>query len=380
MADMVDKAESELSQIITRTNMSLARGTGRNLTRASVTVGKGVVAAPFKAVAALFTAIRDVVNPEQGKVSLKAFSRVVNGKRDLVQLNDQVVAREFERELRRHGVTWTVEQHKDGSRTFHVEGKDAELIQHALGIAAARIDAKIASGAPELREHLEEAERTAQMEQKVPSLNNSEPDRFDGYNTLVEHGHAPYQNKPGASQNYFVTIENNHGAQHTYWGVDLERALTESGAKIGDQISAENIGSVQITLPNGIETHRNTWSVEKEQATQLVQRISSDNQNLDSEHGEHQQHDSQRSDVLNEQTQQQESGSRHDSEQVLSRSDQRPEQTARDRTRAHCATRIERDVSARKEKLEQSKTHKKTHQPGRAAVDEASKTNSTHRR
>ncbi|WP_459758732.1 hypothetical protein, partial [Mycobacterium riyadhense] len=51
---------------------------------------------------------------------------------------------------------------------------------------------------------------------------------------LVEHGAAPYEHRQGNSQSYFVTLENDKGQKHTVWGVDLERAMKESGAEIGD--------------------------------------------------------------------------------------------------------------------------------------------------
>lgn len=47
------------------------------------------------------------------------------------------------RELRRHGVTFAVERSADGTRYFHVEGRNAELVEHALRLAAARVDEQI---------------------------------------------------------------------------------------------------------------------------------------------------------------------------------------------------------------------------------------------
>lgn len=169
MADLVDKAEAELTQIMARITMATMQ---RGL-RLSATVGKGIVAAPYKAAAAVWNLSSNLINkatrPEQGKVSLKQFTQLTEGKRDMVKLDDKAVSREFERELKRHGVTWTVEQHRDGSRTFHVQGKDAELIQHALGVAAARVDEKIARGVPELQAEQQPVEQEQpQQEQSAP--------------------------------------------------------------------------------------------------------------------------------------------------------------------------------------------------------------------
>lgn len=78
---------------------------------------------------------------------------------------------------------------------------------------------------------------------------------------LVEHGAAPYENQPGNRQSYFATLENDKGEQRTIWGVDLQRAIEESGAKRGDRISLEHGGSQTVTLPDGKLAERNTWHV-----------------------------------------------------------------------------------------------------------------------
>lgn len=80
---------------------------------------------------------------------------------------------------------------------------------------------------------------------------------------LIDHGPAPYQNEPGARESYFAVLEGREGKQHTLWGVDLERAINESGAKPGDRIDAEFKGSQPVTLPDGQLAHRNTWEVTK---------------------------------------------------------------------------------------------------------------------
>jgi hypothetical protein len=55
----------------------------------------------------------------------------------------RAVSRELEKELKRHGVTWAMEKQSDGSTTFHVQGADIELVQHALGVAAERVDERL---------------------------------------------------------------------------------------------------------------------------------------------------------------------------------------------------------------------------------------------
>jgi Ti-type conjugative transfer relaxase TraA len=78
---------------------------------------------------------------------------------------------------------------------------------------------------------------------------------------LVEHGAAPYEHQQGNSQSYFVTLENDKGQRHTVWGVDLERAMKESGAEVGQKIGLEHRGSEPVRLPDGTMAERNAWKV-----------------------------------------------------------------------------------------------------------------------
>jgi hypothetical protein len=63
---------------------------------------------------------------------------------------------------------------------------------------------------------------------------------------LVDHGEADYQNDPKKEKSYFVTVETARG-QKTVWGVDLDRAMSESGVKIGENISLEKLGKEPVT-------------------------------------------------------------------------------------------------------------------------------------
>lgn len=87
-------------------------------------------------------------------------------------------------------------------------------------------------------------------------------DEFTNAGRLVEHGAAPYEHDPQKSDSYFVTLENDKGEQRTLWGVDLERAMKEATPEIGEKIGLQHLGSTPVTLPDGTETHRNTWKVQ----------------------------------------------------------------------------------------------------------------------
>ena len=87
-------------------------------------------------------------------------------------------------------------------------------------------------------------------------------DEFTNAGRLVEHGAAPYEHQPVKSDSYFVTLENDKGERRTLWGVDLERAMKEAAPEIGEKIGLQHLGSTPVTLPDGTETHRNTWKVQ----------------------------------------------------------------------------------------------------------------------
>lgn len=96
---------------------------------------------------------------------------------------------------------------------------------------------------------------------------------------LVDHGVAPYENKPDNRDSYFVTLETGEGKQSTIWGVDLERAMKKAAPEIGDRIGLEHKRSEPIVLPDGKTVQRHVWDVVdvRELAmSRLVERLSRD--------------------------------------------------------------------------------------------------------
>lgn len=92
---------------------------------------------------------------------------------------------------------------------------------------------------------------------------------------LVTHGAAPYMNKAGEKSSYFVTTVDEAGNQKTTWGIDLGRAMSESGAVQGDYVKLQNLGSRTVMVDANVrdedgkivgvepkEVQRNEWSVE----------------------------------------------------------------------------------------------------------------------
>ncbi|CAN7615107.1 Ti-type conjugative transfer relaxase TraA [Devosia sp. LjRoot3] len=96
---------------------------------------------------------------------------------------------------------------------------------------------------------------------------------------LVDHGEAPYENKPENRKSYFVMLETSEGQQNTIWGVDLERAMKKAAPEIGDRIGLEHQGSQDIQLPDGKTVPRHAWKVVdiRELAlSRLAERLSRD--------------------------------------------------------------------------------------------------------
>lgn len=96
---------------------------------------------------------------------------------------------------------------------------------------------------------------------------------------LVDHGEAPFENKPENRKSYFVTLETSDGQQNTIWGVDLARAMKEAAPEIGDRIGLEHKGSQPVTLPDGKTVERHAWKVVdiRELAlSRLAERLSRD--------------------------------------------------------------------------------------------------------
>jgi hypothetical protein len=92
---------------------------------------------------------------------------------------------------------------------------------------------------------------------------------------LLEHASAPYQHNPARSDSYYVVFRDPAGIDQVVWGVDLERAIRESNAQIGEQVTLENLGKRLVTLrvpildeddrvigEEGKDVYRNTWHVE----------------------------------------------------------------------------------------------------------------------
>ncbi|MEX3916414.1 LPD7 domain-containing protein [Paraburkholderia sp. BR10872] len=108
---------------------------------------------------------------------------------------------------------------------------------------------------------------------RVAESENEERQRYAG--KLVEHGGAPYQHNPARSDSYYVVYRDAGGADHVVWGVDLARAVAESGALAGQQVTLQNLRRHLVSVAVPVidergnvtgeaekEVYRNTWQVD----------------------------------------------------------------------------------------------------------------------
>jgi len=94
------------------------------------------------------------------------------------------------------------------------------------------------------------------------------------YGTLVSHGKEHFQFDQKESNSYYMEIAKSDGTSKHIWGVDLERALFQSGHKIGDRVQLNNLGNKLVEVDALVKNekgeiqswekkmvNRNTWEV-----------------------------------------------------------------------------------------------------------------------
>ena len=99
---------------------------------------------------------------------------------------------------------------------------------------------------------------------------------------LVEHGAARFHHDPKENGSYYATVRTESG-DRTVWGLDLERAIGESGVQPGELIELERGGSKVVTVkqrqfdesgrelaPNDVESRRNAWRASSPDLSQLL--------------------------------------------------------------------------------------------------------------
>jgi hypothetical protein len=151
--------------------------------------------------------------------------------------------------------------------------KESQAVPPARRDAHQQPDARAVAPASPAPAELSRTAPASETGPRVAEPEGQERQRYMG--ELVEHGGAPYQDNPARSDSYYVVYRDTGGADHVVWGVDLERAVADSGALAGQQVMLENLGRrlVTVTVPvldatgNVIgeeekEVYRNTWQVD----------------------------------------------------------------------------------------------------------------------
>ncbi|MDR6496273.1 putative RNase H-like HicB family nuclease [Paraburkholderia terricola] len=121
-------------------------------------------------------------------------------------------------------------------------------------------------------------QQTRQVDQPAPgpqpassSLEQSPAGVTTG--VLVAHGAAPFNHDEKQNPSYYATVRTASG-ERTVWGLDLERAIGESGVQPGQRVELEKGGSKTVTAlqrqfdekgtelaPKSVGSRRNEWLV-----------------------------------------------------------------------------------------------------------------------
>jgi hypothetical protein len=112
------------------------------------------------------------------------------------------------------------------------------------------------------------------QKEKEIFLNTDSSKAYSLKGILKNHGSANYQFDKGGKPSYFIELFKPNGNLKLVWGIDLERAISESGYEIGDtvQLNYKGFNEVQIQVPvkdaHGKTTHyldkvvkRNDWDI-----------------------------------------------------------------------------------------------------------------------
>ena len=226
---------------------------------------------------------QDVDHAQEGPGRALTF-QTNDGKRDFAT-GDRIVFLENNRDLGvKNGMLGTVDHVSPGriiatldgprgadGRSVSVPMNDYQAIDHGYATTihknqGATVDRSFVLASGTMDRHLTYVAMTRHRDgAQLYAAHDEFADRHAGQTLasgrLVEHGAAPYERQQGNSQSYFVTLENDKGQKHTVWGVDLERAMKESGAEVGDKIGLEHRGSEPVRLPDGQMAERNAWKV-----------------------------------------------------------------------------------------------------------------------
>lgn len=124
--------------------------------------------------------------------------------------------------------------------------------------------------------------RPEQRERETPSMGQAAAEARPGLalrdgvvaGKLLEHGAARYQHDEKKDMSYFVRVQTDNG-ERTVWGKDLNRAVAESGVKVGSNVALERVETKDVIAKEkvfdrdgkftgetrDVDAKRNTWKV-----------------------------------------------------------------------------------------------------------------------
>ena len=98
--------------------------------------------------------------------------------------------------------------------------------------------------------------------------------------TVLDYGMAPYSGAAGEKaaakkprDSFFIKMKSVKGRVFMMWGADLQRALKESGAEIGDKVAMEHLGAETEKHPRtGQEIKKTCWKIHKVEKGRLLDK------------------------------------------------------------------------------------------------------------
>ncbi|MFZ6774635.1 LPD7 domain-containing protein [Undibacterium sp. SXout7W] len=157
-----------------------------------------------------------------------------------------------------------------------------------------RVDNSIERGPMQKAQKNKSESNTAKVSSKQGVVSNDQPQSYNQdtnsskaksepkvrtyVGKLVEHGPALYKFDKDESPSYFAKIETIKGVE-TIWGKDIQFAMSEANAKIGEEIKLQHTGQKPVVVDANvrneegkvvgvepIDTNRNNWKVERLEA------------------------------------------------------------------------------------------------------------------
>src|SRR5690606_29519244 len=81
---------------------------------------------------------------------------------------------------------------------------------------------------------------------------------------ITNSGFAPYEFNEKNSKSFYIELEKNDGDRTKVWGIDLHRALTESGKQNGDKVQLDSMAKKSVQVEDGGKWEmrgRDVWHV-----------------------------------------------------------------------------------------------------------------------